>query len=146
HGSIPGEGPAPAAASSPANISTNSKAASSTAPAYMDHREIISRGIDCASCHFDVVQGETKVTIRESTHCHDQDLFLKNFESRTTTTVQDYHQIHVAMQRARCPDCHRQIQHKLIEPTAVAGSAAPLKPVLDDCQHCHPSHHQEQVS
>ncbi|HUN79989.1 MAG TPA: NapC/NirT family cytochrome c [Phycisphaerae bacterium] len=120
-------------------------ASSPTAPAMMDHRDIVERHIDCASCHFDVIQGETRVTARECTHCHDQEKYLKNFATRTTETVQDYHQIHVAQQRARCPDCHRQIQHQLIEPSIVAGSAAPLKPVIDDCQHCHPAHHQEQV-
>jgi nitrate/TMAO reductase-like tetraheme cytochrome c subunit len=123
-----------------------SAVSATTAPALMDHRDIVSRGINCASCHFDVVQGETQVTARECTACHDQERFLKNFENRDTTTVQEYHQTHVAMQRARCPDCHRQIQHKLIDPTAIAASAAPLKPVVDDCQHCHPAHHQEQVN
>jgi nitrate/TMAO reductase-like tetraheme cytochrome c subunit len=120
--------------------------ATATGPAMMDHRDIVERGIDCASCHYDVIQGETQVTARECTHCHDQDRYLKNFETRTTATVEHYHAVHVARQRARCADCHRQVQHRLADPGLVAGSAAPLKPVVDDCQHCHPRHHAEQVS
>jgi hypothetical protein len=112
----------------------------------MDHRDIVSRKIECASCHLDVVQADTRVTLRECTHCHDQDRYLKNFESRNTATVQEYHEVHVAQQHARCNDCHRAVQHRLIEPGSVGGSEAPLKPVLDNCAHCHPDHHREQVN
>lgn len=113
--------------------------------AVMDHRDIVERGIDCASCHFDVIQGETAVSARDCTHCHDQERFLVDFAARTTETVEEYHRVHVAGQRARCADCHRAITHALVEPTLVATSAEFLQPVLSDCQHCHPNHHQEQV-
>jgi nitrate/TMAO reductase-like tetraheme cytochrome c subunit len=111
----------------------------------MDHRDIVSRGIDCASCHRDVVSGDSAVTARECTHCHDQEHFLKDFESRTTKTVEEYHRVHVASMRARCADCHRSIEHRLVDATQVAGSEGLLKPVVNDCQHCHPGHHREQV-
>lgn len=127
-------------------VAIHAASSATTGPALMDHKEILARGIDCGSCHFDVIQGETKVTARECTHCHDQDRYLKNFDARTTTTVQEYHEIHVAHNRARCTDCHRAVQHRLIDPVQVASSAAPLEPVLNDCQHCHPRHHQEQVN
>lgn len=111
----------------------------------MDHRDIVKRGIDCASCHFDVIRGEAVVTERECTHCHDQDRFLAEFEHRTTETVAEYHRVHVAGQRARCVDCHRSVEHNLINPTEVGSSSDFLRPVIDDCQHCHPNHHHEQV-
>ena len=117
----------------------------SVKPVLMDHRDIVNRKIDCASCHFDVIQGQAVVTARDCTHCHDQQKYLEGFESRTTETVAEYHRQHVAAQRARCTDCHRAIQHRLIDPLHVAGSADYLAPVLDDCQHCHPGHHAEQV-
>ncbi len=117
-----------------------------SAPALMDHRDIVTRGIDCASCHADVVQGETQVTARDCTHCHDQESYLSEFEKRTTKTVEMYHREHVKAQRARCADCHRAMQHKLVEPNLAAGSGAALQPILNDCQHCHPSHHQEQLN
>lgn len=111
----------------------------------MDHRDIVERGIDCASCHRDVVQGSSEVMARDCSHCHDRSSYLKDFDHRTTETVTEYHRIHVAEQRARCADCHRSIQHRLIEPTQVGSSASLLEPVLNDCQHCHPGHHREQV-
>lgn len=111
----------------------------------MDHRDIIRRGIDCASCHLDVVQGDSTVSVRECRHCHDQDRFTKDFEHRTTKTVEEYHRAHVAAQSAQCGDCHRAIVHRLVDPVMVASSAAFLEPVVNDCQHCHPDHHREQV-
>lgn len=119
--------------------------AAATQPVLMDHRDIVARGIDCASCHRDVVQGEASVTLRDCIHCHDQEQYLKDFATRDTQTVAEYHRIHVAGLRAACFDCHRTIQHHLIDPLHVATSADYLRPVLNDCQHCHPDHHSEQV-
>lgn len=119
--------------------------APSTQPVLMDHRDIVNRQIDCASCHFDVIKGEAVVTARDCVHCHDQQKYLDEFENRTIETVAEYHRQHVAAQRARCMDCHRAIQHRLIDAIHVADSDRYLQPVLDDCQHCHPSHHTEQV-
>lgn len=119
--------------------------APSPQPVLMDHRDIVDRQIDCASCHFDVIQGEAGVTARDCAHCHDQQKYLDDFEGRTTETVAEYHRQHVAAQRARCMDCHRAIQHRLIDPIHVADSAEYLRPVLNECQHCHPGHHSQQV-
>jgi nitrate/TMAO reductase-like tetraheme cytochrome c subunit len=117
----------------------------STQPVLMDHRDIVNRKIDCASCHFDVIQGEAAVNARDCTRCHDQQKYHADFEKRTTESVAEYHRQHVAAQRARCADCHRTIQHRLIDVMHVASSADYLQPVLNDCQHCHPDHHGEQV-
>lgn len=117
----------------------------SAAGALMDHQDIVARGIDCASCHADVIQGQATVSARDCTHCHDQQKFIEEFEARTTHTVEEYHRVHVGGQHARCTDCHRVIHHALIEPEFVGSRAEFLKPVVDDCQHCHPSHHREQV-
>lgn len=114
-------------------------------PSIMNHQDILDRNIDCASCHLDLVQGEGHVTARECAHCHDRAVYLEKFETRTIEDVKEYHRVHVAAQNARCPDCHGSVKHELVEPTLVATSAGFLKPVLDDCQHCHPRHHQEQV-
>ncbi|HVP11811.1 MAG TPA: NapC/NirT family cytochrome c [Phycisphaerae bacterium] len=121
------------------------EAAATTQPVLMDHRDIVARKIDCVSCHFDVIQGEATVSVRDCTHCHDQEYYWKDFETRTTDTVAEYHRAHVATQTARCLDCHRVIQHQLINPVYVGTSADYLKPVLNDCQHCHPTHHLEQI-
>lgn len=113
--------------------------------ALMDHRDIVERKIDCASCHFDVIQGEAVVTIRDCVRCHDQDRYLVDFDSRDTQTVEDYHRVHVAGQKAKCFDCHRAMDHRLIETDVEAGHGGFLDPVRNDCQHCHPNHHREQV-
>lgn len=114
-------------------------------PALMDHREIVERGVNCASCHLDVIQGQATVTQRDCSNCHDQERYLAEFATRDASTVEEYHRVHVKAQRARCVDCHHVIQHELIDPTHVATSAGFLRPILDDCQHCHPNHHHEQV-
>ncbi|HOA72937.1 MAG TPA: NapC/NirT family cytochrome c [Phycisphaerae bacterium] len=111
----------------------------------MDHRDILERNIDCASCHLDVVQGRSDVNARDCERCHDQARYLEGFETRDIEKVQEYHRVHVAAQRARCPDCHHSVRHELIEPTLVTTSAGFVQPILDECQHCHPNHHREQV-
>jgi len=111
----------------------------------MDHCDIVARRIDCASCHRDLVQGSSAVTLEQCTHCHDQDKFLGEFSTRTATTVQMYHRVHEDGDRARCSDCHGVLQHRLADPMHVGSSASLLRPVVNDCQHCHPKHHLEQV-
>lgn len=117
-----------------------------SAPTLMDHRDIVERKIDCVSCHFDVIQGSLSVSARDCTHCHDQARYIEDFEKRTTETVEEYHRVHVEFQRARCQDCHRSVQHKLVDAVHVGSSEEFLRPVIDDCQHCHPGHHSEQVN
>ena len=114
-------------------------------PTLMDHRDIVNRKIDCASCHFDVVQPGIAVTVRECQNCHDQDRFLEGFEQRTTADVERYHEVHIGHRRARCEDCHRGNEHKLLDPLRIEEGPSFLRPVLNDCQHCHPNHHAEQV-
>lgn len=119
--------------------------ASVVSPVLMDHQDIVRRNVDCASCHFDVVRGDTRVTARDCERCHDQAKFLEGFDARTTETVRKYHEQHVHAQRARCVDCHRTMQHGLLDPMH-AGEAGFLQPVMNDCTHCHPGHHTEQVA
>ncbi len=114
-------------------------------PALMNHQEVVERNIDCASCHLDVIQGQARVTARDCESCHDQQRYLEGFATRTLETVEEYHRVHVAAQRARCEDCHHVIEHRLIEPTLVATDSGFVKPVLDNCQFCHPNHHHQQV-
>lgn len=114
-------------------------------PILMDHRDIVASHVDCSSCHFDVVQGQAAVTTRDCANCHDQQKYLADFDRRDTEVVAEYHRVHVAAQRARCGDCHRAIQHRLVDPTHVGTTGGFLQPVLNDCRHCHPNHHHEQI-
>ncbi len=111
----------------------------------MDHREIVRRDIDCVSCHADVVRGQGQVTVRDCSRCHDQDRYISEFAERTTKQVEEYHRVHVVAQHARCDDCHETIQHELAAPATTTSPEGFLQVVLDNCQHCHPHHHREQV-
>lgn len=115
-------------------------------PVLMDHQDIVRRGVDCASCHYDTIRGDAKVLERACTHCHDQAQFLEEFGQRTQETVRKYHAIHVAEKRAHCVDCHHAIEHNLADPERLTTGAGFLEPVRNDCAHCHPNHHSEQVS
>lgn len=111
----------------------------------MDHQEIVRRNIDCSSCHADVVKGRGAVTIRECSQCHHQERYTAEFAERTIRQVEDYHRVHVAAQNARCADCHETIRHELAAPIMTASHEGFLQVVLENCQHCHPNHHHEQV-
>ncbi|MGQ9650216.1 MAG: NapC/NirT family cytochrome c [Phycisphaerae bacterium] len=118
---------------------------SQPSPVVMNHQEIVRRNIDCSSCHADVVKGQGQVTIRECLHCHDQERYTAEFAERTIKQVEDYHRVHVAGQHARCADCHEIIRHELAAPIMTASREGFLQVVLENCQHCHPNHHHEQV-
>ena len=139
----------PFGSTSPRSLNSGRKPGASGAaapgPILMDHRDIVAHNVDCTSCHFDVVQGQAAVTTRDCANCHDQQKYLVDFDRRDTDVVAEYHRVHVAAQRARCGDCHRAIQHRLIDPTHVGTTGGFLQPVLNDCRHCHPNHHHEQI-
>ncbi len=126
-------------------IVVHEAAASQPSAIMMDHREVVRRDIDCASCHADVVRGRGQVTERDCSRCHDQERYMSEFAERTTKQVEEYHRVHVVAQYARCDDCHVTIQHELAAPAMTASSEGFLQVVLDNCQHCHPNHHREQV-
>ncbi len=122
------------------------RVATTTSPAVtMNHAVIVEQNVNCISCHSDLIHGSGKVSIRDCQNCHDQDRYLRNFDNRTTETVREYHRLHAAAQRARCNDCHQLIEHKLTPVAAPDDAVALLAPVRQDCQHCHPDHHREQV-
>lgn len=128
-------------------VSVHGGAGGASDAVVMDHQDIVKRKIDCASCHLDVLRGDARVTERDCTHCHDQSRFMVDFATRTTETVRRYHEVHIANQRAHCFDCHRRVQHGLLDPAAsLTMTAGFLEPVLNQCQNCHPNHHREQVA
>ncbi len=111
----------------------------------MDHQEIVRRNINCSICHADVVKGHGEVTIRECSRCHDQERYTSGFAERTTKEIEEYHRVHVAAQHARCGDCHGTIRHELGVPALATSREGFPQVVLDNCRHCHPNHHHEQV-
>jgi predicted CXXCH cytochrome family protein len=111
----------------------------------MDHALIIANNVNCSGCHIDLVHGTPGVTRRDCQNCHDQQRYLRDFEHLTTDVVREYHRLHTAEQRARCNDCHELIDHRLVPLPDPRSAVALLAPVRQDCDHCHPQHHREQV-
>jgi ribulose bisphosphate carboxylase small subunit len=111
----------------------------------MNHAVILANNVNCVSCHTDLIHGTGQVSRRDCQNCHDQEHFLRDFDHRTIQVVENYHRVHAAGQRARCNDCHQLIDHKLMPLAQIQDAVALLSPVRQDCQHCHPDHHREQV-
>jgi nitrate/TMAO reductase-like tetraheme cytochrome c subunit len=141
--------PATVPATPPHKMVTIVDAADGTSPPVsvvtMDHQTIIANNVNCVSCHVDLIHGSGDVTRRDCESCHDQARYLKDLDKRSVDVVREYHRVHAAGQRARCNDCHRLIRHELVPLDPTAGPAALLGPVRQDCEHCHPSRHREQV-
>jgi hypothetical protein len=107
----------------------------------MNHAEIIAKKVSCAACHADAIQRDAPVTRRDCERCHDQPRFFADWKQPfTLDLVQKYHAAHVEGQRAKCLDCHKEIQHRLVR-----GSGEFLTAGLADCARCHPNHHASQV-
>jgi nitrate/TMAO reductase-like tetraheme cytochrome c subunit len=107
----------------------------------MNHAEILAKKVACVSCHADAIQKDATVTRRDCERCHDQPRFFKDWkEPFSVDLVQRYHANHVHQQRAKCLDCHSEIQHKLLR-----GSDEFLTSAMSDCTRCHPNHHKAQV-
>ncbi|MHC4441733.1 MAG: NapC/NirT family cytochrome c [Planctomycetota bacterium] len=111
----------------------------------MDHSLIVANKVNCEACHADLIRGGGEVTIENCQDCHDQERYLKDLNKLTTEVVREYHRIHAAGQHARCNDCHLLIQHRLTLLAETDDMTTLLKPVRQDCQHCHPEHHREQT-
>jgi hypothetical protein len=107
----------------------------------MNHAEIIARKVSCASCHADAIQHDAIVTRRDCERCHDQSRFFEDWkEPFTVDLVERYHSLHVEQQRAKCLDCHSEIEHRLVSDRSTLFASA-----LADCSRCHPNHHAAQV-
>jgi nitrate/TMAO reductase-like tetraheme cytochrome c subunit len=107
----------------------------------MNHADILSKKIACISCHADAIQEDAIVTRRDCERCHDQPRFFADWkEPFTVDLVKHYHSVHVERQKAKCQDCHSEIQHRLVR-----GNGEFLTSALADCARCHPNHHTAQV-
>jgi nitrate/TMAO reductase-like tetraheme cytochrome c subunit len=107
----------------------------------MNHADILAKKVSCAACHADAIQHDAVVTRRDCERCHDQASFFADWqEPFTLDLVKRYHALHVEQQRAKCLDCHSQIEHRLVSDTNDLFASA-----LADCARCHPKHHEAQV-
>jgi nitrate/TMAO reductase-like tetraheme cytochrome c subunit len=107
----------------------------------MNHAEILNKNVSCEACHADAIQRDATVTRRDCERCHDQPRFFADWKQPyTLELVKRYHDVHVEQQRAKCLDCHSEIQHRLVQ-----GAGEFLASSLANCLQCHPKPHTAQV-
>ena len=96
------------------------------------HDLAYERGVDCASCHRDLIRGNGEVPRERCSVCHSRPDDLRRIEDH-----EFLHQTHVTDHKVDCLDCHLEIQHSL-DPHGIEHAAS-------DCQSCHPNQHGEQI-
>ena len=96
------------------------------------HDLAYERGVDCASCHSDLVRGKGEVPLERCSVCHNRPDDLQRIDDHAFL-----HETHVTDHKVDCLDCHLEIHHTL-DPHKIERSAA-------DCQSCHPNEHAEQI-
>lgn len=112
----------------------------------MDHSVIIEKGVDCRSCHADLVKGTGRVSRDRCAACHDLARYFTEFDQAPgPETVTTLHDKHVAELYAACTDCHDPIEHRLKPKDAMQMAGGFLEPIRENCAHCHPNHHLVQV-
>lgn len=96
------------------------------------HDQVYERGVDCRSCHGDLIRGNGEVPRERCTTCHDREDDLKQIDDH-----EFMHQKHVTDHKVDCLQCHLAIQHSLDEDRVQHAAA--------DCKSCHVNQHTEQV-
>jgi nitrate/TMAO reductase-like tetraheme cytochrome c subunit len=97
-----------------------------------DHDLAFEKGVDCASCHADLIRGNGEVPAERCSVCHNRKDDLEQIKNDAFI-----HRVHVSEHNVDCLSCHLQIHHTL-DPHQVAQSAA-------NCVSCHPNQHEPQV-
>jgi nitrate/TMAO reductase-like tetraheme cytochrome c subunit len=96
------------------------------------HDLAYEKGVNCTSCHGDVIRGAGEVPRERCLSCHNRLGDLEQIDDH-----EFMHEMHVSEHKVDCLQCHLQIQHTL-DQEKLAHAAA-------DCGSCHPNHHREQT-
>jgi nitrate/TMAO reductase-like tetraheme cytochrome c subunit len=96
------------------------------------HELAYKKGVDCASCHRDVIRGKGEVPRERCLVCHNRESDLARINDH-----EFMHAKHVAEHAVDCLDCHLRIEHSFDKDRLVHAA--------EDCVSCHPNHHQEQI-
>lgn len=102
-----------------------------------DHSQVSKLGMQCTSCHHDVVRGEGNVPIERCQSCHNQADRLRLYNNPLFL-----HDMHVTRHKVDCVNCHLQIEHGVSPETRTPAVSAALNP----CQSCHGLGHSAQQS
>jgi predicted CXXCH cytochrome family protein len=96
------------------------------------HELAYERGVECASCHSDVIRGNGEVPKERCSVCHNRPDDLARINDHVFL-----HEKHVSEHKIDCLDCHIEVQHSL-DPHKFEHAAA-------NCQSCHTNVHSEQI-
>jgi hypothetical protein len=101
-----------------------------------DHAEYINRGVECQSCHADVVKGDGSVPQQTCWTCHNQPAQIAQYgETRLIHTE------HIAQHKVECSSCHIKIQHNLSAASALGLGIAHSELGSGTCGSCHEQTH-----
>lgn len=96
------------------------------------HDLAYEKGVDCANCHGDLIQGTGEVPPERCSVCHDRQDDLKRKDDHVFL-----HQKHVTDHKVDCLSCHLTIHH--------ASDPHKIEHAASDCESCHGNQHHEQV-
>ena len=97
------------------------------------HDLAYEKGVDCGSCHGDLIRGNGEVPKERCTVCHNREDDLKRVGEDVFL-----HKTHVTEHKVDCMACHLELQHSL--------DANKIAHAVSQCTACHPDHHQQQVT
>jgi nitrate/TMAO reductase-like tetraheme cytochrome c subunit len=101
-----------------------------------DHAEYVSRGVECQSCHADVVKGNGAVPKQVCWNCHNQPTHISRYgESHLI------HSKHVSDHKVECSSCHVQIEHSLSASAAAGLGIQHASLEAGTCAQCHEQTH-----
>ncbi|MHB8952017.1 MAG: NapC/NirT family cytochrome c [Pirellulaceae bacterium] len=97
------------------------------------HDLAYDKGVDCVSCHGDLIRGNGEVPKERCTVCHNREDDLKRIDDDVFL-----HKTHVTDHKVDCLSCHLELHHSL-DTNKIANA-------VSQCTACHPDHHQQQVA
>ncbi len=96
------------------------------------HDLAFKNGVDCKNCHADLIRGKGEVPRKQCQSCHNREGDLAKYNDH-----EFLHNKHVTEHKVDCILCHTPIEHSL--------ERNKIEQAVNDCQSCHPGHHQTQV-
>ena len=95
------------------------------------HKDFVTKhGIECQSCHLDVIKGEGNAPKEKCFTCHNEQEKLEKY-----TDIPFIHENHVTKHNVACFHCHSEMKHSVKTVT---------EPLKLDCSKCHIDMHSGQ--
>ena len=97
------------------------------------HDLAYEKGVECASCHADLIRGNGEVPRERCTVCHNREDDFARLKDK-----EFLHKTHVTDHKVDCMSCHLTLNHSL--------DANKIATAASQCAACHPNQHQQQVA